>query len=404
MSPPFQALKNRNYRLYFSGQLVSMIGTWMQSTVLSWLVYRLSHSATWLGIIAFSTQLPAFLASPMAGLVADRKDRRTVLLWVEIIAIIQAFMLAALFFSGKIALWHIAALSIVLGIINAFEMTTRHAFAVDLVGKTDLPSALAFNSVTINGSRMVGPAIAGLLIAPIGEGWCFVLNGLSYLAVILGLLLMKLEKRVALPFLATNPFSQIWDAFQYTRQVPRIARLILLSAFISFFGAPYVVLLPVFAKEALQGDALTLGWLTGTSGLGAICGAFEFASRSESPEAMERKFPIRLILVGLSLATLGASSQLWLSLLATFGIGFFMMAIFPSINTTIQQIVDDSYRGRVVSLYTMSFLGTMPLGGLLAGWLADRTSALAVELSFGAIFLIVGITLHLTRNCNYRGK
>ena len=386
MPLPLNALKSRNYRLYFSGQLLSMVGTWMQSTVQAWLVYRLSGSATWLGIVSFSMQMPAFLTRPLAGVIVDRVDRRKLLLWTETVGMLQAFLLAALVYTGHIALWHIALLSILLGVVNAFELTTRHAFAADLVPRADLHNALAWNSVTINGSRIIGPALAGVLIAIVGETWCFMINGISFLAVILGLLFMRMNQRTIAKSLI-GPLQQMRDGARYLTRHPEIRKLVLLTMFISFFGLPFSVLLPVFAKETLGGNATTLGWLIGSSGAGAILGAFRRNSHEVGTDMRQ------LLWIGLSLCLLGLSKSAPLSILATFAIGYFMMGLFPAINTTIQQKVEDSYRGRVLSLYTMSFLGAMPLGSLLSGWLSDRLGAPGVQTSFGAVFLLAGFGL-----------
>ena len=375
-----------------------MVGTWMQGMVQAWLVYRLSHSASWLGFISFSTQLPAFLMSPVAGVLADRGDRRKILIWVQVVAMTQALLLATLVFAGKIELWHVAVLSVVLGLANAFELTTRHAIAGDLVGKADLHSAIACNSIIINGSRILGPALAGVLIAPLGEGWCFLLNGLSYLAVIYGLWIIHLEQHKHFAG-SRNPLAQIRGGIQYVQNSPRIRRFLAASTFMSFFGFGYAVLMPVFAKDILHGDARVLGWLTGAAGAGAILGALGL-SQAADPEQTERRVYRNLLLIGASLILLGVSRNLALSLGATFGVGFFLMGTFPSLNTAIQQMVDDSVRGRVLSLYTMSFLGAVPLGNLLAGGLADRIGASWVEIASGSVFLIAGVAL----NCIYSGN
>ncbi|OFZ22034.1 MAG: hypothetical protein A2X94_16425 [Bdellovibrionales bacterium GWB1_55_8] len=389
MHLPLDALKHRNYRLYFTGQLLSMVGTWMQSTVQAWLVYRLSGSATWLGIVTFSMQLPAFLASPMAGVVADRVDRRKILLWAEAIGMLQAFALAALVLTGHVELWHVAALSMVLGVVHAFEMTSRHSLAAELVPRTDLHNAIAWNSVTMNGSRIVGPALAGVLIVQVGEAWCFLLNGLSFLAVILGLLLMRLQPRNIEPAMS-RPLEQIREGALYVLKNRNILKLVGLTAFIGFFGFPYAVLLPVFAKGILGGDSRTLGFLIGAAGVGAILGAFRGLGKPSESSTDSRQF----LLIGVSICTLGLSRSVSLSIAATFFIGFFMMGILPVFNTTIQHLVEDSFRGRVLSIYTMGFLGSMPLGSLLCGWLTDHFGAPAVQVSFGAVFLLLSASLN----------
>jgi MFS family permease len=272
----FRALQSRNYRLFFGGELISMMGSWMQSIVQAWLVYRLSHSALWLGLIAFCTQFTAFLVSPYAGVLADHVDRRKLLIGVEIAGMIQALLLSALFFSGKIELWHIAALSIVLGVCNSFEIITRHSFAVDLVGKADLPSAISLNSIVINGSRIAGPALAGILIGLLNEGWCFMLNALSYLAVLYSLLAMELTPSQKVRNASKIPFtSHFAAAVRYLRGMPAITRLMILSSFISFLGFPTGNLMPVFAKDVLHGSASTLAHGHRRLGRGLRSRAFE---------------------------------------------------------------------------------------------------------------------------------
>lgn len=394
----FSALKHRNYQLYFSGQMISMMGSWMQSTVMAWLVYRMSHSATWLGIISFCTQMPAFLASPIAGVVADKQDRKRLLIMVNWIGLIQAILLSLLVLTQTIQLWHIATLSVLLGLSNAFDITARHSFAFDLVGSEDLHSAIACNSLNINGSRIIGPMLAGTLIGVLGEAGCFTLNALSYLAILISLWLIQLPPKPTYSYreiFSSQPLHEIKRAVQYIRNTPTILRLILLSAFISFFGFPFQVLLPVFAKVQLQGDVKTLAWLSGAAGGGAILGAFRVGRTHEvSADQTEKEILSQLLIIGIFLILLGASNHLFLSCLACLGVGYFLIGIFPSLNTSIQKRVDPPFRGRVISLYTMSFLGAMPLGSFLAGWLADHLQASRIEMAFGGIFIIASLFLN----------
>jgi MFS family permease len=401
LSRLFRALQSRNYRLFFGGELISMVGSWMQSIVQAWLVYRLSHSALWLGIIAFCSQFSAFLISPLAGVMADDLDRRKLLIWVELAGMAQAFLLAALFFTGRIELWHIAVLSVILGICNSFEIITRHAFAVDLVGKADLTSAISLNSIVINGSRIVGPALAGILIAFVNEGWCFVLNGVSYLAVIYSLIAMDLShvNRRA----TGTPKVPFWPNFraaiQYLRGLPAIRRLLMLSTFISFVGFPSGNLMPVFASDVLHGTATTLAWLTGTAGIGGISGALILGNLSSNPKHGGDKSAIRpiltgcLLLMGAGLMIIGLSRTLGVTLAGCLFLGFFMIGAMPMINTRIQHLVDDTMRGRVLSVYTMTFLGATPLGSLMQGWAADRWGAGAVAQVAGAAFVLLALGL-----------
>jgi MFS family permease len=385
----FHALKNRNYRLYFSGQLISVVGNGMQLMVQSWLVYRLTHSAYWLGLIAFCSQVPAFFTSPMAGIIADHKDRRQILIWVQIIGMLQSFTLAALVFAGTIQAWQVAVLSVLLGVLNAFEITTRHSFAVDLVGKKDLSSAISLNAAAINGSRVLGPALGGLLLVPLGEGWCFALNGLSFLAIIFVLLAIDLEPRNKKVRLSRS-WEHLGEAFEYLKKTPMILKFMGLSTFIALLGFSYTVLLPILAKEVLHGDSGTFAYLSSAGGLGAIVGAV-FLAPSSAPQYLYRKIFTYVWAMGCGFILLGASHTIWLSVLAMFLVGCFMMGAFPIINSSIQAIVEDSMRGRVMSLYTMTFFGATPLGSLLVGGLADRFGTQRVAVGSGATCVLFGL-------------
>jgi MFS family permease len=397
MSSLFRALKNRNYRLFFAGEAISMVGTWMQAVVQGWLVYKLSSSAFWLGAIAFCTQFSAFLVSPIAGVTADRIDRRKILMLVELAGMMQAFLLAILFLTGHIALWQIALLASVLGVCNSFEIITRHSFAVDIVGKADLTSAISLNSIIINGSRVAGPALAGLLIAWMNEGWCFLLNSLSYLATLFSLRAMRLERKgQATATTGARWFGHFADAIRYLRGVPGITRLMAVSTLVSFVGFPTGNLMPVFARDVLQGDATTLAWLTGMAGLGAVSGALLLSAWHGRPQASGRirsTLTFSVFMVGVALLTLGLSRTLSLSMIACLLMGFFMMGAMPLINTRIQRLVDDSMRGRVLSVYTMTFLGATPIGSLLQGWAADHFGAGRVTATAGCVFMAVSIAL-----------
>jgi MFS family permease len=384
----FRALENRNYRLYFSGQLISVVGNGMQLMVQSWLVYQLTHSAYWLGFVSVCSQLPAFFSSPFAGVIADHKNRRSILLWVQIIGMFQAFTLAFLVFTGKVHFWEIAVLSVVLGILNAFEITTRHAFSVDLVGKKDLGSAIALNSATINISRVLGPAIGGLLLVPLGEAGCFVVNGLSYLAVICGLSMMTLDpqgKKIRLG----DSWEHLGDAVRYVRNTPAILKFMGLATFISFVGFSYSVLLPVVAKEVLHGDSGTLAILSASAGIGAITGAVVLGSAELN--GIYKKIFTYVWLMGCGFVILGLSHYVWLSAIAMFFVGCFMMGAFPIINSSIQNLVEDSMRARVMSLYSMTFFGATPLGSLIVGMLADRAGTQKVAIGSGVICMSFGL-------------
>jgi len=389
-----------NYRRYFVGQAASISGSWVQSTVQAWLVYRMSHSGAWLGIISFCNQIPAFLLSPIGGVLADYMDRRRILLWTSWIGMAQAFLLAFLVFTHTVQLWHIAVLSVILGLVTAFEMTARHAFAFDMVGKEHLPSAIACNSLIINASRVIGPALAGIMIAFMSEGWCFLLNGLSYLAVIGGLMLIKIARPEEQPRRSGSHLFEIREALAYVRRNRLISRLLVASTFMSFFGLAFAVLLPIFAKEQLQGNASTLAWLTGGIGVGAITGALGGLSDRQFVDTIERRLPLAFVLLGASVILLSWSQDLAISLFAAFWFGLFLMGTFPALNSAIQQNVVDSIRGRVLSLYTMSFLGAAPLGGLLAGWASDHIGAGRVGIINGLVFILSGAVLFAFNRIN----
>jgi MFS family permease len=385
----FRALSNRNYRLYFSGQLISVIGNGMQLIVQAWLVYRLTHSAYWLGIISVCSQVPAFFASPFAGILADHKDRRKILLLVQVVGMLQAFLLAALVLTKTIQVWHIAILAALLGVLNAFEITTRHAFAVDLVGKNDLGSAISLNSATISASRVLGPALGGILIGPLGEGRCFLLNGISYLAVVYGLLAMNLKMQSKEVHLADS-WEHLGETIAYIRRTPLILKFMGLATFISFVGFSYSVLLPVVAKDVLHGSPSTFAILSAAGGSGAILGAILLGNVAHI-QGIYRKVFTYVWLMGCGFVLLGLSNQVWLSTIAMFLVGCFMMGAFPIINTSIQNVVEDSKRGRVMSIYTMTFFGATPLGSLLAGFFSDRYGAQRVAIASGLTCIVFGL-------------
>jgi MFS family permease len=400
-----RALRNANYRRYFAGQTVSMTGTWMQAMVQSWLVYRLSHSGAWLGAIAICQQVPAFFMSPLAGVIADHADRRKALIWVEAVSMLQAFLLTALVVSGRVELWHVAALSVVLGLASAFDMTLRHSLTVDLVGKQDLISAISLNSIIINGSRILGPSLAGVLIVTIGEAGCFFVNGVSYFATILTLLPMRMahapsaEERARAPFRRERLLAEIREAAAYAWKTRAIRGLLLVSMLISLIAAPYTQLLPVFAKVVLGGNEGTLATLSAIAGLGGVSGVLVLSSRlaRQTGPRLPRALALCLVLLGASLAGLGASHSLLPSSLSLFGLAFFLMGIFPAINNSIQQQVHDRLRGRVLSLYTMTFLGTAPIGALGLGWACDRLGPEATTVAAGLLLAAAGAAYLFSR-------
>jgi len=366
----FRSFQYRNYRLFFSGQSISLIGTWIQRIATPWLVYNLTGSALLLGVVGFAGQIPTFVIAPFAGVLTDRWNRYHILIATQIAAMIQALILAFLYFTGTIEVWHIILLSIFLGFVNAFDIPARQSFVIEMVEKKeDLGNAIALNSSMVNGARLLGPSIAGMLIAFTGEGICFLLNGLSYLFVIVSLLFMKVAPR-KINNKNTSVLTELKEGFNYAIGFTPIRYIILLLALVSLMGMPYTILMPVFAKEILHGGSHTFGFLMGASGLGALTGALYLASR-KSVLGLGKIIPLAAGIFGFGLITFSLSRYFLLSLILMIITGLGMMLEMASSNTLLQTIVDDDKRGRVMSFYTMAFMGTAPFGSLLAGWLAN---------------------------------
>ncbi|WP_224996173.1 MFS transporter [Cesiribacter sp. SM1] len=370
LSGMFRALRYRNYRLFFVGQGISLIGTWMQQIALSWLVYRLTDSVFLLGAVTFCSQVPSFLLGPFAGVVADRFDRRRVLLLTQLLSMLQASTLAALVLTDAVQIWHVLALSALLGIINAYDIATRQAFVIEMVDKReDVSNAIALNSSMFNMARLVGPSVAGILIALVGEGMCFLINALSYIAVLASLLLMRLK-----PFERKKQERRVWqslrEGFSYAFGFAPIRALILIVALLSLFGMPFSVLMPVFARDILHGGANTLGYLMGASGVGALTGALFLAQR-KTVVGLGRIMIFTMVVFGAGLIAFSFSEVLLVSLLCMLFSGFGMIVTMASCNTLLQTIVDDDKRGRVMSLYSMAFMGMAPFGSMLAGSVAE---------------------------------
>ncbi len=387
----FRALSHRNYRLFFGGQGISLIGTWMQQIAMSWLVYHLSHSPFMLGLVGFMGSISTFLLAPLAGVLADRWPLRRALVITQILAMVQALLLAFLTLEGLIDVIQIMILSAALGLVNAFDMPIRQSFVLEMVEKReDLGNAIALNSSLVNSARLFGPAIAGLLIGVVGEGMCFLINGLSYLAVIASLLAMKIA-----PLQRKNQTTQVWqglkDGFSYAFGFIPIRSLLLLLALVSLMGMPYSILMPVFAKDILHGGSHTLGFLVGCSGLGALAGAIYLASR-KSVLGLGRIIVMASSIFGIGLIAFSLSRLIWLSLGLMVLTGFGMMVQMASSNTVIQTIVEDDKRGRVMSFYTMAIRGMTPFGSLLAGSMASSLGAPAT-LIFGGTACIAGALL-----------
>ena len=385
-----RALRHRNFQLFFSGQLISLIGTWMQSVAQAWLVYRLTGSSLLLGSVGFASQFPVFLVAPLGGIVADRHNRQRVVIATQTASMILALVLATLTLSRTVQVWHIFVLAALLGVVNAFDIPGRQAFLVDMVGKEDLMNAIALNSSMFNGARIIGPAIAGVLVAKIGEGWCFFANGVSYIAVIIGLLLMRVprpSRRVA----AASPLAHIIEGFRFVRQTTPIRAILLLLGLVSLVAMPYTVLMPIFADRILHSGARGLGILMGATGVGALLGALTLASRS-GVHGLGRWVAFSCAGFGVSLILFSFSRNLWLSAALLLPVGFGMMLQMSSSNTLIQAMVPDHLRGRVMAVYSMMFMGMAPFGALLGGALADRLGA-PITVAMGAVACIGGAAL-----------
>lgn len=370
--PP--ALRSRNYRLFFAGQSISLIGTWMTQIATVWLVYHLTNSALMLGVVGFASQIPNLLLTPFGGVFADRFSRHRILIGTQILAMVQSLTLAALALSGVIQIWQILVLSLFQGIINAIDAPARQVFVTELVDRReDLANAIAINSTMFNGARLIGPAIGGLLITQIGEAYCFLIDGISYIAVIAALLAMRFKPK-QMPVMEGNPIKIIKQGFDYAFSSPPIRAILLLSCLVSLMGTQYVVLMPVFADKILNGDAQTLGMLMAASGIGALAGAIYLVTKT-TVIGLGRLMIIGPAILGIGLIVLALSRFLPLSLLAMLPIGLGTIFQMAAGNTVLQTIVDDDKRGRVMSLYTVSFLGITPFGSLLGGTLADLIGA-----------------------------
>ncbi len=385
-----RALRHRNYRLFFCGQLISLVGTWMQSVAQAWLVYRLTGSAVLLGFVGFASQIPVFLLAPLGGSVADRYDRRHVLIATQTAAMLVAFILAGLTLTGRVQVWQILVLASLLGVINSVDIPTRQAFAVDIVGRDDLINAIALNSSMVNGARIVGPAVAGVLVASVGEGWCFLVNAVSYLALIAGLLMMNMAERTFVP-LPGSALASILEGFRYVRRTGPVRALLLLLGLVSLMGMPYAVLMPVFADQILHGGPRGLGLLMGASGAGALIGAVVLAAR-KGIRGLGHWIAFAAAGFGMSLILFSLSRSFWLSAVLLVPAGFSMMIEMAASNTMIQSLIPDALRGRVMAVYSMMFMGMAPFGALLAGALAHRIGA-PVTVMVGGSACVAGAAL-----------
>ncbi len=369
-----RAFKYRNYRLFFGGQGVSLIGTWMQNIAMGWLVYSLTGSALLLGVVGFCSQIPVFILSPFAGVLADRMNRYKILLVTQTLAMLQAFVLAYLVLSGKVQVWHIIILSIFLGLVNSFDIPARQSFVIELVEKKeDLGNAIALNSSMFNGARLLGPSMAGILISAVGEGACFLLNGISYLAVLAALLAMRVPAAKKQPA-GEDVFKRLKEGFSYVFNFHPIRYIIMLLALTSLTGMPYTVLMPVFVKQILHGGPRTLGFLMAFSGVGALGASISLASR-RSAAGLERRIPLAGLTFGAGLIALSLSRSFPVSAACIALASFGMITQMAASNTIIQTVVEDDKRGRVMAIYAMAFMGMAPFGSIMAGWLAHHIGA-----------------------------
>ena len=396
-----RALRHRNFQLFFSGQLISLIGTWMQTVAQSWLVYRLTGSGLKLGAVGFASQIPVFLFAPIGGIIADRSHRKHVVIATQVASMLLAFVLAALTLTHRVQVWHVFVLAALLGVVNAFDIPGRQSFLVDMVGKEDLMNAIALNSSMFNGARVIGPAVAGVLVARLGEGWCFFVNGVSYIAVIIGLMLMDVH---APPRVSGkgSPLEHIIEGFQFVSRTAPIRALMLLLGVVSVTGMPYVVLMPIFADKILHDGgqefatligshdlgAVRLGILMGSAGVGALLGALTLAVRS-GVKGLGTWISVCCAGFGFSLMLFAFSKSFWLSVLLLLPVGYFIMLQMAASNTLIQVMVPDALRGRTMAVYSMMFMGMAPIGALLGGALSDRLGA-AMTVAIGGLASVAG--------------
>jgi MFS family permease len=385
-----RSLKHRNFQLFFSGQLISLVGTWMDTAAEALLVYRLTGSSLLLGTVAFAGQIPIALCATAGGYVADRFDRRKIVIGTQTLSMILAGILAFLTLTHRVTVGEVIVLAALMGVVNGFDIPTRQAFLVQMVGHEDLMNAIALNSSMFQGARVIGPVIAGIIVYKIGEGWCFFANSASYIAVIAGLLMMRVARRKH-ERRAESPFEHVTEGFRFARNTAPIRALLLLIGLVSLVGMPYSVLMPVFAVKILHGTARTYGVLMGATGVGALTGALVLASR-RGVSGLGRLVAIACGGFGTGLILFSLSRTYWLSLCVLVPMGFSMMTQMASSNTLIQVMVPDRLRGRIMAVYSMMFMGMAPLGSLLYGALAERIGA-PRTLTLGGSIAIVGAIL-----------
>jgi len=382
-----RALRHRNFQLFFSGQLISLVGTWMDTVAEGWLVYRLTHSSLLLGVATFAGQIPVFLLAPLGGTIADRWDRRKIVIGTQAASMVIASMLAGLTLAKVITVWEVIVLAALMGSVNAVDIPTRQAFLMDMVGREDLMNAIALNSSMFNAARVVGPSIAGLVVAWKGEGWCFLANAVSYIAVIAGLVAMKIERKASAVH-AGSPLDHIAEGFRFARHTAPIRAILLLIALVSLVATPYWVLMPIFAARVLHGNARTLGVLMAATGIGAVAGALLLAARTGT-RGLGRWVAMACAGFGAFLILFSLSRWYLPSVVLLVPVGFCVMVQMAASNTLIQSMTPDRLRGRIMAIYSMMFMGMVPLGALLSGALADRIGA-PMTVALGGAGAIVG--------------
>jgi MFS family permease len=390
----FRALRYYNFRLFFAGQLISLIGTWMQTVAQSWLVYKMTGSSALLGLVGFSSQIPVFLFSPLGGVAADRHNRHRMIVVTQSCSMVLALILAALTLTGQVRIWHIFVLSAALGVVNAADIPARQAFFQEMVGRGDLINAIALNSSMFNSARIIGPAIAGILVAWIGEGWCFFVNGVSYIAVIAGLLMMRVTPRV-IENSQDSAWKHVLEGARFVISAKPIRALLLLVAFVSFAGLQYSVLMPIFADRIFHSGAHGLGILLGINGGGALCGALVMAAR-RGIKGLSRWIAVAAMVFSVAITAFGFAPNFWAAAALLYVVGFATMIQFGSTNTLIQMMTPDRFRGRAISAYSMMYMGMTPIGSMAAGFVAEHIGA-RITVAAGGIFCLAASALYASR-------
>jgi len=386
LSTRFRALKHRNFQLFIVGQLISLIGTWMQTTAQQWLVYRLTGSVALLGVFGFANQVPMLLLAWMGGYAGDRYNRHRGVIVTQTCSMLLAFALAALTLTHVIRVWHLIVIAFLVGIVNAFDVPIRQAFFVHMVGKDDLPNAIALNSSIFNGARVIGPAVAGFTIVLVGEGWCFFLNGVSFIAVLVALLMMRIERSEG-QRAEESPIRSFIQGFRFAMSDVPIRSALLLLSVLSLFGLQYAVFLPIYAKDILHGGAKALGLLMSAAGVGAVLGALQFAARTQY-KGLTRWMATTCTVCGIALMVIAAARTFWLCAVVLFVVGFAATSQMAATNTMIQRRVPDEMRSRLMAVYATMFMGVQPIGALIAGGVAKHLGAPYTLMAFGSIVLI----------------